>query len=146
MDGHPTCTFGECVPSPRFLTFRGLRLFYKILPISNNGVSAAYILATVRFLYPKLGSFSDMDYYFYQLAYRDSKVPKRFVELIQMQYSPSFDCKQIDPTICWHQLHPRYRVLQQRKCLSYPPDCVGGVTESTNYVGGEGAAPPSNPH
>ena len=38
------------------------------------------ILATVHFLYPKLGSFSDMEYYFYQLAYyRDSKVPKRFV-------------------------------------------------------------------
>ena len=56
-----------------------------------------------------------------------------------MQCSPSFDCnwgKQNDPTACWHQLHPRYRVSQQGKCLSYPPDCVGG----------EGAQPPSNPH
>ena len=30
-----------------------------MLPISNTGVSIAYILATVHFLYPKLGSFSD---------------------------------------------------------------------------------------
>ena len=37
-----------------------LSLFFKILPISNTGVSAAYILATVHFLYPTLGSFSDM--------------------------------------------------------------------------------------
>ena len=57
-------------------------MFFKILPISNTGVSAAYILATVQFLYPKLGSFSDMEYYFYQLAYQDSKVPKCFVGLI----------------------------------------------------------------
>ena len=100
-------------------------MFFKIILISNTGVSAAYILATVHFLYPKLGSFSDMEYYFYQRAYRDSKVPKCFVGLIQMQSSPSFDCnwgKQNDPTACWHQLHPRLRVLQQEKCLSYPPD------------------------
>ena len=108
------------------LTLRGLSLFFKILPISNTGVSAAYILATVHFLYPKVGSFSDMEcYYFYQLAYRDSKVPKRCVGLNQMQCSPSFDWnwgKQNDPTACWDQLHPRFRVLQQGKCLSYPPD------------------------
>ena len=128
------------------LTLRGPSLFFKILPISNTGVSAAYILAIIHFLYPKLGSFSNMEYYVYQLAYRDSKVPKRFIGLIQMQCSLSFDCnwdKQNDPTACWHQLHPQHRVLQQGKCLSYPPDCVGGVTESPNYVG---AAPPSNPH
>ena len=91
------------------LTLRGLSLFFKILPISNTGVSAAYILATVHFLYPKLGSFSNMEYYFYQLAYRDSKVPKHFVGLNQLQCSPSFDWnwgKQNDPTACWHQLHP----------------------------------------
>ena len=80
----------------RLLSFlRGLSLFFKILPISN----------TVRFLYPKLGSFSDMEYYFHQLAYRDSKVPKHFVGLNQMQCSPSFDGnwgKQNDPTACWH--------------------------------------------
>ena len=70
---------------------RGLSLFFKILPISNTGDSIAYILATVHFLCPKLGSFSDMEYYFYQLAYRDSKVPNRFVGLNQMQCSPSFD-------------------------------------------------------
>ena len=124
------------------LTLRGLSLFFKILPISNTGVSAAYILATIHFLYPKLGSFSDMEYYFHQLAYRDSKVPKRFVGLNQMQCSPSFDWnwgKQNDPTACWDQLHPRFPVLQQGKCLSYPPDCVGGVTETPNCVG---ATPP----
>ena len=131
------------------LTLRGLSLFLKMFPISNTGVSAAYILATVHFLYPKLGSFSDMEYYFYQLAYRDSKVPKNFVGLIQMQCSPSFHCnwgKQNDPTACWHQLHRGFWVLQQGKCISYPPVCVGGVTENTNCVGGEWAAPPSNPH
>ena len=48
------------------------------------------VLATIHFLYPKLGSFSDMEYYLYQLAYRDSNVTKRFVGLIQMQCS--FDC------------------------------------------------------
>ena len=61
-----------------------------------------------------------------------------------MQCSPSFDWnwgKQNDPTACWHQLHPRFRVLQQGKCLSYPPDCVGGFTETPNCVGGEGTSP-----
>ena len=70
-----------------------------------------------------------MEYNFYQLANWDSKVPKRFVELNQMQCSPSFDWnwgKQNDSTACWHQLHPRFWVLQQGKCLSYPPHCVGG--------------------
>ena len=47
------------------LTLRGLSLFFKILPISNTGDSITYILAPVHFLYPKLGSFSDMDYYFH---------------------------------------------------------------------------------
>ena len=98
-----------------FLTLRGLSLFFKILRISNTGVSIAYILATVHFLYTKLGSFSNMEYYIYQLAYRDSKVHKRFVGLNQMQCSHSFDWnwgKQNDPTACWHQLHPRFRVVQ----------------------------------
>ena len=120
------------------LTIRGLSLFFKILPISNTGVSAAYILATVHFLYPKFGSFSDMKYYFYQLANRDSKVPKYFVELNQMQCCCSFDWKwgkHNDPTACWHQLHPRFRVLQQGKCLSYTPDFVGGVTEHPKLCG-----------
>ena len=74
-----------------FLTLRGLSLFFEILPISNTGDSIAYILATVHLLYPKPGSFFDMDYYFYQHSYQDSKVPKRFVRLNEMQYSPSFD-------------------------------------------------------
>ena len=56
-----------------------------------------------------------------------------------MQCSPSFDWnwgKQNDPTACWHQLHPRFRVLQQGKCLSYPPERMGEITEPTNCVGG----------
>ena len=66
-------------------------MFFKILPISDTDVSISYILATVHFLYPKLGSFFDMEYYFYQLAYWDSNVPKRFIGLNQMQCSFSFD-------------------------------------------------------
>ena len=123
-------------------------MFFKILSISNTGDSIAYILATVHFRYPKLGSFSDMEYYFYHLAYRDSKVPKRFVGLNQMQCSPSFDWnwgKQNDPTACWHQLHPRFLVLQQGKCLRYRPERVGGVTETTNCVGGKGLCPLRTP-
>ena len=45
-----------------------------------------------------------------------------------MQCFPSFDWnwgKLNDPTVCWQQLHPRYRVLQHGKCLSCLPDCVG---------------------
>ena len=129
------------------LTLTVLSLFFKLLPISNTGDSIAYILAIVHFLYPKLGSFSDI--YFYQLAYWDSKVPKRFVGLNQMQCSPSFDWnwgKQNDPTACWYQLHLRFQVLQQGKCLRYPPERVGRVTETTICVGGKGAAPPLNPH
>ena len=124
-------------------------MFFKILSISNTGDFIAYILATVHFLYPKLGSFSNMEYYFHQLAYRDSKVPKHFVGLNRMQCSPSFDwnCgKQNDTTACWHQLHPRFQVLHKGKCLRNPPERVGGVTETTICVSEEGAAPPSNSH
>ena len=42
-----------------------------------------------------------MEYYFNQLAYMNLKVPKRFVGLVKMQCSPSFDCnwgKQNNPT------------------------------------------------
>ena len=109
-------------------SLRGLSLFLKMFPIFNTGVSAAYILATI---YPKLGS---LEHYFYQFAYRDSKVPKHFVGLIQMQCSPSFGCnkdKQNVSTACLLQL--------------YPPDCVGGVTETPNCMGGEGAVLLSNP-
>ena len=118
---HPTGTFlvgmtrTTYTTSVHILTLRGQSLFFKILPISNTGDFIAYILATVHFRYPKLGSFSDVEYYFYHLAYQDSKVPKRFVGLNQMQCSPSFDWnwgKQNDPTACSHQLHPRFRVLQ----------------------------------
>ena len=96
--------------------------------------NSSLTLRGLSFLYTKLGSFTDMEYYFYQLAYWDSKVPKHFVGLNQMQCSPSFDWnwgKQNDHTACWHQLHPQFQVLQQGKCLGYPPECVGGVTETT---------------
>ena len=128
------------------LTLTALSLFFKLLPISNTGDSIAYILATVHFLYPKLGSFSDMEHYFYQLAYRDLKVPKRFVGLNQMQCSPSFDWNwgnQNDHTACWYQQHLRFQVLQQGKCLRYPPERVGRVTKTTICVGSEGFEPPS---
>ena len=42
-----------------------------------------------------------------------------------------------------HQLE-LYWVFQQEKCLNYPPDCNGRVTETPNYVIREGAAPPLN--
>ena len=56
-----------------------------------------------------------------------------FVGLNQMQCSPPFDWnwgKQNVPNACWHKLHTRFQVIQQGKCLSYPPDRVGGVTET----------------
>ena len=122
------------------LTLTALSLLFKFLPVSNTGDSIIYILATVHFLYPKLGSFFDMKHYFYPFAFRDSKVPKRFVGLNQMQCSPYFDWnwgKQM------YQLHLRFQVLQQGKCLRYPPEHVSGVTETTIC---KGAVPPSNPH
>ena len=45
-----------------FLTLTGLSMFSKFLPISNTGDSIAYILAAVHLLFPKLGSFTDMEY------------------------------------------------------------------------------------
>ena len=66
-----------------------------------------------------------------------------------MQCSPAFDCnwdKQNGPTTCLHQLHPRYWVLEQDKCLGYKPDFVDWATKFPNCVGGEGAVPRSNPH
>ena len=64
--------------------------------------------------------------------------------LRRIKSNASFDWnwgEQNDPTACWDQLHPRFRVLQQGKCLSYPPDCVGRVTETRNCVGGEWDSP-----
>ena len=91
-----------------------------MFPISNTGVFAAYILATVHLLYLKLGSFSDMEYYFYYLLTGTQKSQTAWLGLIQMQCSQSFDCnwgKQNNPIVCWHQLHPQFWVLQQEKCL-----------------------------
>ena len=122
---------------------RPLSVFFKILPICNTGISVADIWATVstvRFFYPLF----DREYYFQQLAYQDLQVPKCFLGLNQMQWFPSFDSnwgKRNDPIAFWHQLHLWYQVSQKEKCLSYPPDCVGGVTESLNCVGVEGLFP-----
>ena len=138
----------KCFVWKIILTLIALSLFFKLLLISNTGDSIAYILATVHFLYPKLGSFSDMEHYFYQLAYQDLKVPKRFVGLNQMQCSPSFDWnwgKQNDPTACWYQLHLQFQVLQQGKCLRYPPEHMSRVTKTTICVGGEGHSPLRTP-
>ena len=57
-----------------------------------------------------------------------------------MQCSPSFDWnwgKQNDPTACCDQLHPRFLVLQQGKCLRNTPEHVGRITETKISVGGE---------
>ena len=67
--------------------------------------------------------------------------PQALCRINQMQCSPSFDWnwgKQNDPTACWHQLHPRFQVVKQGKCLWYPAERVGVVTETTICVGGEG--------
>ena len=130
------------------LTLRGLSLFFKILPISITGDSIAYILATIHFLCSKLSSFSDMEYYFYQLAYWDSKVPKLFVGLNQMQCSPSFDWnwgKQNEPTACWHQLHPRFRVLQQGKCSATHKSAWAGSLKTQIAWAGRGQSPLRTP-
>ena len=84
-----------------------------------------------------------------KILYRDSKVPKLFIGLNQMQSSPSFDWnldKQNDPTAGWHQLHPQFEVLQQGKWLRYSPECVGAVTETAKCMGGEGSVPPLHLH
>ena len=88
-----------------------------------------------------------MEYYFYHLAYQDSKVPKHFIELIQMQCSPFLDCnwgKQNDHTACWHQLHPQYQVLHQGMSQLPARLCKSRVTEPPNCLGSKGAVPPSN--
>ena len=51
-----------------------------MLHISKAAGSAADISAIVHFLYPKLGSFSDMEYSFYKPVYGDLKVPKHFIK------------------------------------------------------------------
>ena len=101
------------------LTLRGLRLFFKLLPISNTGVSAAYILATIHFLYHTLGSFSEMEYYFYQLAYQDSKVSKRFVGLKSQKTDPHLKLLSrntgVQSRIC--QFNPEYSTFNLLKIL-----------------------------
>ena len=87
-----------------------------------------------------------MEYYFYQLGYRDSKVPKCFIGLIQMQCSPFWLQPKANKTIPLHVGNSYTHALQQGKCLSYPPDCIGGVTESPKCMGSKGAQPPCNPH
>ena len=43
-------------------------------------------------------------------------------------------------TACWHQLHPRFQVLQQVKYLRYHQH-VGRFAETINCVGGKGLHP-----
>ena len=74
-------------------------MFFKILPVFITGVSAAYILATIQISTPNLAPIPTWSTTSTNFAYRDSKVPKRFVGLIQMQCSPSFDCN------CSKQMH-----------------------------------------
>ena len=118
-----------------------------MLPISKTGGSAADMLAIIHFLYPKLVSFSEMEYCSSHLHTRTRTFPKRSISLNKMQFSPSFNGnKQNDPTTCWwYQLSTQYRVVQQERCPSYPSDCVGRVIETPNCLGGKGAAPNSNP-
>ena len=71
------------------------------LSISNTGISTVYILATVHFLYSKPGCFSDMEYYFYQLAYRDSKgfkSPQVLRKTISNVVFLSFNCSWANKT------------------------------------------------
>ena len=46
-----------CSKYKNLMSLQHWACFFKLLPISNTGDSTAYILATVHFLYPKLGSF-----------------------------------------------------------------------------------------
>ena len=65
-----------------------------------------------------------------------------------MQCSPSFDWnwgKQNDPTACWHQLHLQFQVLQQAKCLRYPPERIGVITETTKLWVARGLSPLPTP-
>ena len=75
------------------VTLTGLSLFFKSFPF----LTLASLLHHHSLCLPKLGSFSDMEYYFYHLGYQDLKVLKRFVGLIQIQFSPYFDCNWGEP-------------------------------------------------
>ena len=119
------------------VTLRVLSMFLTMLPFSKTGGSCCWYLDHCSLSVPKLVSFSNMEYYFQQLTYHDSKVTKCFIWPSQMQCSSFFISnwgKQNDPTISGFQ--------QNEKCLlSYPQDCMGGVTETQNCVGGKGCAP-----
>ena len=54
-----------------------------------------------------------------------------------MQCSPSFDCnwgKQNDPTAHWHQLHPRYPVLQQENVSATHHRFNGGPNPTDEWL------------
>ena len=119
----------------RHLTLRGLSLFFKILPISNAGDSAAYILATVRFFYPKLfrhgvlllptclpGLESPQALH----RIKSNAVLSLFwLELGQTKWPHCM----LGPAI------PMFAGFQQGKCLSYPPDCMDRLNETQICVG-----------
>ena len=77
--------------------------------------------------------------YFYQLAYRDSKVPKYFVGLIHMQCFPSLYCnwdKQNNPTVPATPTISGFTAREMSQVLTRlhePSICMG-------------AMPPSNAH
>ena len=119
-------------------------MFFKIPPHFQHCRLCCIYFATIHFLSPKLGSLSNMEYYFYQLAYWDAKVSKHFIGLNQMQCSPSFDltgANKMTPLAT-----PTISGFTARKILQLPTRLHGRVTEPPNCVGGKGTAPPSNPY
>ena len=124
-------------------------MFFSMLPISNTGGSAADISAIVSFLYPQT-----------QLLFQHgvlilaTSLPR--LEISQVLHSAKsitmfslFDSywgKQNDSTTCQHQLHPQYQVFQQKKCLSFSPDYVGGGSAPFEFHSMEETPPLKFPH
>ena len=114
-----------------------MSLFFKILPISNTGVYAAFFLATIHFLYPKLGSIFDMEYYIHlQICLSGLKSPQ--VLCRTNSCSPSRGETKW-PHCMLAPATPTISGCKQGKCLSYLPDCMGGAI--ANCMGGEGVVP-----
>ena len=82
-----------------------------------------------------------MEYYFYQLAYWDSKFHKRYVGLNQMQCSPSFD---------WNwgkkKMTPLHVGTSYTHDFGFYSKRTASGTQIVWAVRGEGAQPPSNPY
>ena len=121
------------------LTLRGLSLFLKFFPFPT--------LATLLQIFWPPFTFSTPTWLLFQhgVILLPTCLPG-LKGLNQMQCSLSFDWNLSKQNVCWHQLHPRFQVLQKEKCLGYPPERGGGVTETTICVDSEGATPSSNAH